>query len=232
MNRRRRKEKAQEKSGGLAYYLSLISLLILSFSNIIALSSRLSLLPEGTLLNFTFLAPSLVAGFLLVRLLVPERILTLMHELRHAVLSGLAGNKWKVMNINRASGSFEYSYTRGTAHMNALISLAPYFLPLLTIPAVLAAWALFRHSHQNMVMIISFVFGGDLYMSVRDISPHQSDFSELRGGFGLGLLYVIAANIFLVTTLAAWALWGQAGLLLLMNTFWDMVGVGISAIRR
>ncbi|RIL07653.1 MAG: hypothetical protein DCC75_09850, partial [Proteobacteria bacterium] len=44
-----------------------------------------------------------------------------------------------------------------------------------------------------------------------DISPHQTDFINIRGGFKVGLWYVAAFNLTFVSFVVAWAMLGWLG---------------------
>ena len=51
----------------------------------------------------------------------------------------------------------------------------------------------------------------DCIMNARDISPHQTDFTEVRGGYPLGLVYVIAMNLTIFSYYASFVSQGIQG---------------------
>ena len=180
----------EEKIGGIALYLSLISLLILSLSNIFALITLVPSFDFNTLTNLIIALPAIAVGFILALFFIPEKTFVFMHETKHAVISGLAGNRWKKMHIENDSGHFEYAYSKQTAHFNAMIALAPYFVPLITIPLLAMSVVAFYQYHRLIVLIGSLAYGVDLFSNIRDIDPRQTDFSVIRGGFFVGLSYI------------------------------------------
>src|SRR5262249_1971789 len=149
----------------------------------------------------------------------------------------LAGNRAKNMRVASESGDFTYEYTKRTAHLNAFIALAPYWFPLFTIvvtlPAILSVIKihLWFADHGLAVAIVGAAFGADLALNVRDISPLQSDFSVLRGGFRAGVLYVFFVNLTLFSILAAWVAQGPAGLIMLGKGWWQLM-LGIVKLLR
>jgi hypothetical protein len=213
----------QEKIGGIALYLSLIALLILSVSNLSAIITLIPTFNLSTLVNLITSLATIVFGFLLAIYSIPEKTFVFMHETKHAVISGLAGNRWKKMHIENDSGHFEYAYSKRTAHFNAMIALAPYFVPLLTVPALAMSAVAFYQYHRVMLVITCFAYGIDLFSNIRDIDPRQTDFSVIRGGFSVGLSYVALANILIFTLLITWCLFDLAGLKHLAVSFWHFV---------
>jgi hypothetical protein len=213
----------QEKIGGIALYLSLISLLILSLSNLSALATLIPSFNLETLINLIITLPAIACGFILALLFIPEKTFVFMHETKHAVVSGLAGNRWKKMHIENDSGHFEYAYSKKTAHFNAMIALAPYFVPLLTVPIIAMCVVALYDYHRIIITIISFAYGVDLFSNIRDIDPRQTDFSVIRGGFSVGLSYVVLANIFIFSMLLAWCCFDLSGLKHLALAFWQLV---------
>jgi uncharacterized membrane-anchored protein len=128
-----------------------------------------------------------------------------LHELKHSVLSNFAGNRAKGMKVLRDSGHFEYEFTKDTGKFNPFIALAPYFLPICTLPALLIAVSMFPKDSAYQLAIVGFCAGIDLLLCIRDISPHQTDFSAIRGGYPVGLAYVIAINLLFWCVLTIWA---------------------------
>ena len=134
---------------------------------------------------------------LLIGVVVSGRIDVFIHELKHSIVSNLAGNKAKGMKIDQETGHFEYTYTKATSHLNAFISLAPYTFPLFLIGSLPLAVLLYSKDPLVARYLMSFALGIDLLQSAEDVGPYQTDFSQLRGGFFIGLIYVICFNFVL-----------------------------------
>jgi hypothetical protein len=231
LSKRRKKAESSSKVGGLAFYLSLIALLLLSISNLLSFINQLGAATSEQLMNICILLLAIGLGFCISLFIIPSPTHVFMHETKHALLSGLVGNRWKEMNVDSRSGHFEYSYTQKTAHFNAIIALAPYFLPLLTIPAALIAYTTLHTGYYLAVTILGIGLGIDLYSNTKDISPYQSDFSSIRGGFKAGLLYVIFANICIFSTAIIAGIFGFSGVHILLNQLWMVVEWVVSLIR-
>jgi hypothetical protein len=129
------------------------------------------------------------------------------------------GNKAKKLHVEANSGHFEYAYSKETSHYNAFISLAPYIVPLFTFIAGLLALAFGRTDHIIAVAIIGAGYGIDLVLNLRDISPIQTDITEIRGGYKVGLLYISAWNFLLLGVVLAWVFHGIDGFAMLLHEF-------------
>lgn len=144
-------------------------------------------------------------GVILAAIFIQGRFSVFLHELKHSVLSNLVGNRAKGMKVLRDSGHFEYEFTQETGRFNPFIALAPYFLPLCTAPALLVALTVFQDERAYQLALVGLCAGMDLLLCLRDISPHQTDFSAIRGGYYIGLSYVIAINLIFWCVITIWA---------------------------
>lgn len=210
------KEPKQEVVGGFAFFLSLAVILP---SGIIILALALRTLSGESLGYLASFICAAMIGSLSAHALIKGPISVLIHEFKHSLLSNIVGNKRKGMKIESNSGYFEYAYSKQTEHYNAFISVAPYILPVFTFVAGLLAFALFRHERVFAVLVVGIGYGMDLLLNIRDVSPIQTDLTLLRGGYRLGVLYVLAWNILIFALLFAWVLQGIAGLTDILETF-------------
>jgi hypothetical protein len=201
--------------GGFAFFLSLLLLLptgLLFF----VLAVRQIRDAEGSI-AFAFLG-SCLFGALLAHSMIRGHVSVLIHEFKHALISNLVGNKNKKMRVDQNSGHLVYSYTKKTAHFNAFISLAPYIVPVTTFLAVLLSIAVAPGDTLMAVIIVGLGYGADLLLNARDISPIQTDISLIRGGYSVGLLYILAWNLVTASLVLAWAFQGAAGIVELFAT--------------
>jgi hypothetical protein len=200
----------ETRVGGFAFFLSLAALLVLVPVVFLIL---LALLDESSIVSGAALAIGVAIGMLGCSLFVRGHWATFIHELKHAIVSNLCGNRSRGMTIGRDSGKFEYSYTKDTAHLNALIGLAPYCFPAFTLATlVVAIPLLYSYPHLYTVAAVGLGFGADISLAARDLGPHQSDLTTIRGGYPIGLLYVVLMNLLLLEILIIWATNGLAGL--------------------
>lgn len=214
----RTKAKKNQTTGGLAFFLSFTCLAILLCVN----------LPAVTLLwdsyaynNFLYATAGLSLGVWFAHIFIKGRLNVFLHEFKHALLSGLVGNKAKTLEVAKETGRFTYKYTESNAKYNALIALAPYFFPLCTSLALLFALVFFRSSHEQSCLVVAIGLGADLCMNFRDAQPHQSDISNITGGYAVGYIFIILMNANICLFLAAWILQGHYGLRILAATMWE-----------
>lgn len=200
------------KVGGLAFFFSLIVVIPLAIYGTLFLFVHTD---RAALANFGRFALGAVAGATLAKLTIRGHTSVFIHELKHSIIANLVGNKATEWRIRKHAGHFQYEFTEKTRGYNAFISLAPYWLPLftlLTLGVGLAGW----HSDWTTVaFIVGIGWGADALLNLRDIAPYQTDFSDLRGGFPIGITYVTALNSFLTALLLTFIGWGTHGLKLL-----------------
>ncbi|MCO6432343.1 MAG: hypothetical protein J5J00_15925 [Deltaproteobacteria bacterium] len=208
------------KVGGVAFFLSLLAIIMLA-------GLSLSVLPKVLMSraktdSFLWSAAGLALGVLISRA-IRGKPAVLIHELKHSILSNFIGNKWKEIKVRSRSGHFEYGYYKSTAKYNAFISLAPYWLPLFSLVAVPVAYAALYPHHHFMLILASAAYGCDLALSYRDISPHQSDLSDIRGGYPVAMVYIAAINLLLIAIFIAWVPEGFGSLKEFGIQFWNLV---------
>ena len=213
--------KKESKAGDLIFFAILIVTVSLAISSIQAIPI---IFAEPNFTRLLTFYSGVIIGGALCRLLIRNHLSVFFHELKHAVVSILAGNSPKGIRIGKSSGHFEYSYTEDTKSYNAFIYLAPYTLPLFTVLFFLAAvYPLWRERSLMLLGVVGLGYGVDVVSGIRDIHPGQTDFSSLRGGFGIGLIYVTALHVLIFFSLSAWA----AGGLPILEAFCHQIFAGL-----
>ena len=195
--------------GGFAFFLSLFFLLPTA---VLFLGIALRQVQHGELsAAITFLA-SLCTGLAIAHYGIRGHFSVLIHEWKHEVVSSLVGNRNKRMEVSQHTGSLQYEYTKKTAHYNAFISLAPYILPVFTFIGTLTSLAVGPAYQTAPLVLVGICYGIDLLMNTRDISPVQTDISLIRGGYGVGLLYILSWNMLTAGVVVAWVFNGISGI--------------------
>lgn len=202
--------------GGFSFFFSLLALLP---TGILTIILALYTWHPDSLSSTLYFIGSVLLGTLLGSLCIRGHLSVLLHEFKHALISNLVGNKAKKLHVEANSGHFEYAYSKQTSHYNAFISLAPYIVPLFTFLAGLLALAFGRADHLIAVTIVGAGYGIDLLLNLRDISPIQTDITEIRGGYKVGILYISAWNLLLLGVLLAWVFHGLDGFAMLLHEF-------------
>lgn len=203
------KDTSNQIIGGFAFFLSLFFLLP---TGVIFFGVALSQLRYAEVSSVVLFLASLIVGIGLAHYLVKGHLSVLVHEWKHEVVSSLVGNKNKRMEVGERTGSLQYEYTKQTAHYNAFIALAPYILPICTFIAILLTVALGSANPHVPLVLIGIGYGSDLLINARDISPIQSDIHLIRGGYYVGLLYILSWNMLTTALAFAWAFNGFSGL--------------------
>ena len=179
----------------LIFLAALSTLFIIKAFLFAALSYQVSLLGHAL---FVFVG-------ILIGVVVSGKADVFIHELKHSIVSNLAGNKAKGMKVDKETGHFEYTFTKQTSHLNAFISLAPYTFPIFSLAFLPLAILMFSKDPVIARYMMSCALGIDLLQSAEDVGPYQTDFSELRGGFFVGIIYVVCFN-FILTCLVTIAI--------------------------
>lgn len=215
--------------GGLSFFLALLAFTVLALSNLAALPQVLRL---GTSQDWRMLLAGGALGLAIKIFLIRGRIAVFIHEYKHFVVASVVGNKIKALALNDDnSGHVQYSYTKANAHYNAMIALAPYWLPLFTAPAALTMLFPFGASPLGLVLIAT-CYTVDTLTGLEDIHPRQSDINLIRGGFVVGLSYLIACHVTVGTFVLAWILGKGDGLKLLFFTLWQAVEAVVLDFNR
>lgn len=209
------KDTSDDVVGGFAFFLSLA---LLFPTGLLLLSLAIRQIRQAEVGNVIIFLAALVVGAAFAYRFMQGHLSVLIHEWKHELISSLVGNKNKRMEVGRDTGSLQYEYTRKTAHFNAFISLAPYIVPIFTFIGVLITAAVGSRHPSVALMIIGITYGADALMNTRDISPVQTDISLIRGGYSIGLLYIISWNMLTTAIVLAWAFQGFNGVAELFTT--------------
>lgn len=217
MSESENEEKKQKASiGGVFFLVGIPCLAIVGLSSLKTLPK---LWDSYALAASARFAAGLILGIFLARIVVKGKLRVLIHEFKHSLVSGLVGNRAKSLHVNSETGHFEYEYSSETEKYNAIIALAPYWIPLFSI--IFVAIGLFKltPSHLIWVFIVGIGYGIDLVCNFEEVSPHQTDLNTITGGFWVGLTYVLLINLTVFALLLAWVFQDLQGLKLV---FYDL----------
>ena len=146
---------------------------------------------------------SFIAGGIVVWLFIPvySFAAVLRHELAHALVAVLTFNRPVGLQVSPdGSGLAQY---RGSG--NWFISLAPYFLPLATLPVLLIGSFGVVQSYCYQ-LLLGVVAAFDLVIGFRQIGQHQTDFAPTGYGFGCFLCAAIGVLIWTPVFIFGWTL--------------------------
>ncbi len=221
-------KKKRLKLGGLAFFFSYLALMPLALTGLLTVVAVAST-TDSPLLLIT--GAGFILGCWFGYTLLRGETSVLIHEYKHAIFAVFVGNKWKKLKREGMTGSFHYSYTKDTAEYNAFISLAPYFLPVLTFIGLLLYPMLRQANEVSAALFLAAVHGAELYLQLKDATPIQTDLTDIRGGYWVSLLYILAMNICITSLLLLWILGGWDGFELFGKELYHL-GLLVVAIVR
>lgn len=175
------------------------------------------------------------AGFFLARLLLPRLpwLGTLQHELSHALAALFSGHRVTDIRVtSHEGGHIQHVGTNNGAAVDGFITLAPYFVPWLTIPSVLVrpflpavwfpwfdvwigltigfhviqTWTEIRHNWTSSVFVST--------------SGHLSNTDIGRVGFVYAAIYIAVGSALLWGVLLAIAASDYRGMVNWAGAFW------------
>jgi hypothetical protein len=208
------------KEGGIAFYFTLLCLIIINAVQLFGLSG---ILTHTQFSQWGEFVTALLCGGMAAACFINGGFSTFLHEVRHSTVSGLVGNSWGKMHVDGNSGYFQFKYDQRNKHFNALIALAPYYLPVFTVlGAVFMALYFYRYKVW-LSMILGFGYGIDLVLNLRDISPIQSDLTRIRGGYSVAVAFIVLAQLALASLVSYWVIAQMAGIRYLGAVYWEII---------
>ncbi len=150
-----------------------------------------------------------------------QKFRTIIHEVKHAVVVMLTGNKLNKIVAGHGEGYVEYQMYKSQVHFAPLIALAPYFFPLLSLPGFVCI-ALYDTSYPVQgAMVLGFLLASDICFGIGEIHPHQTDFKTIVGGAFFGKIYLVGFYILWPCLMTLWVKSGvdgtQKGVLFVLN---------------
>jgi Peptidase M50B-like len=176
---------------------------------------------------------SFLTGFIFMFLVLVttkmRKFRTVIHEMKHAILVILTGNKLNKIVANKDDGFVEYQMYEDRLHFAPIISLAPYFFPFFSLPVLISAALVEGQSLVLACLFLGMSLSADICLGIGEIHPSQSDFKSIFGGFWLSKFYLVGFYLFWPTIVYLWVRVGNSGLLL---AFEFMVDFFIKVINQ
>ena len=157
--------------------------------------------PSGVWLTFTAGGVGAVIVLCSFDLL---RTRTLLHELKHALVIILTGNVVKGIYVSKSGGSVNYEMAQENFHAAPIISLAPYFFPLLSLPTLIVCCIFGAGDPQGFAFALGATLAIDLQTAFSEMRPEQTDFRKVLGGFFASALYLAGFHFMWVTVCLLW----------------------------
>lgn len=204
-------EKDPKAIFSLGFILATIGNIFLCFPIVILLlaSPLREVLGKECLIAYS---ASLFSAVVIVTSTKMEKFRTIIHEIKHAVVVKLTGNKLKKIVAESGEGYVEYQMYKDQVHFAPLIALAPYFFPLLSLPGFICV-ALYDTSYPVQgALALGFLLGADICFGIGEIHPHQTDFKQVVGGAFFSKLYLVGFYILWPSLITLWVKSGITGI--------------------
>ena len=157
---------------------------------------------------------SFLAGILIASTLLSERIRTLLHELKHAAVVVLSGNKVKEISVGSGEGHVHYEAYEDKSHLEPFVAMAPYFFPLLSLPILIGSFFIDAFYPTAALYCLGIFYGIDLATGYLEITSYQSDLKRIYGGFIATRAFLVSVNFLYLSLVLFWALSGRPGIFL------------------
>ena len=181
------------RHGGMAFYMAY---LLCMFGSCLSLSCITAFWAEEFLTTLQSVVTGVLFGVIAGAILIRGYVKALVHEVKHLLVAVLVGNKIEGFRLGDGEGHVTYAYTSDKRKFNAVIAIAPYVLPFFSLPVFVCLQFASGLEPKHSILILCLAFGFDLYANFRDVSPIQTDFTGLKGGFLVGATFTVFANLF------------------------------------
>lgn len=198
------------KVGNWGFLFAVPSVFILATLALIILLVLFKQHPFDRHLWVSFCAAFFVALILVTRSSI-QRLRTLVHELKHALLVVVTGNSVDSIEVGSGTGRVRYRMRSDKAHFGPIITLAPYFFPLLSLPVFLCALYFEGPYRLSFVIGLGVTLAFDYATNVYELHPNQTDLKAIYGGFLVAGSFLAGANLLWGLVCLIWVTAGRAG---------------------
>jgi hypothetical protein len=215
MSRRANRNKKDEQDFGsvwsLGFFLATIANIMLCpvVILLILVSPQRTFLYDEAIMAYGF---GLISATLIVGSSKIHKLRTIIHEIKHAVMVLLTGNKLKSIVANKHDGYVEYKMYTNRLHFAPLIKLAPYFFPLFSLPMFGVAILFDSYYLVLCSLLLGAALAADTAFGVEEIHPFQTDFKKLLGGFFLSKIYIVGFYLLWFSCVTLWVRSGPDGI--------------------
>jgi hypothetical protein len=206
----RTKPKIRSRIGGLMF---LITIVCVFFIAIVTTLSNLLIFSES-LFNSQRLVGSFL-GFVFGLILIPGpnllKFRTFIHELKHAIVVVLTGNKLKDFKVESGTGHVTFDLYENKISFAPAITLAPYYFPLFSCP--LLCLAIFIGDSRPMLLpvMLGFALAIDIITGIEEVHPNQSDLQRIIGGFFIAVSFIVGVLFAWINICLLWILSEKSG---------------------
>ncbi len=198
------------KSGSFAFFLAIPCTFGLGSAAVTAF------LPDLLKQNFNHERLILAAYAFIVAIVIfsSRRLTTLrtfLHELKHAIVVLLSGNRVRDLKVHSRQGHVSYLMYSDRTRFAPFIMLAPYFFPLLSFPVLGFALVSDNDPQHLVACVLAGLLAADLTCAYKDYHPAQSDLQRISGGWIPVLVFILSVNFMWSSFCVLWLLLGRSG---------------------
>lgn len=208
-----------KKTFSLAFLLGIPCCLLLSLLNFINLGMLIKAGKGHDDIWMFFGLGALLAFCLTISLKLP-RLRVFIHEIKHAAIIILTGNKLTGFKVDKHTGHVSYSLHKDKLKFTPLISVAPYFLPLFSMPCLLLCLIFESNFRMLFAGLLGFSLFLDILLGFQEIHPHQTDITKMFGGILTVGLFIVTAQLMWSSLCLIWVSGGMDGYMSSAETTW------------
>ncbi|MCC6932821.1 MAG: hypothetical protein IT292_06165 [Deltaproteobacteria bacterium] len=220
----KKKEKPDEKSksGGIAFLISIILLYIIGCVSIIAVILILSVMGALEYTWFRFFV-GFATGLVIFSFSGLDGFRTFLHEAKHAVMVIISGNSLKEFHASEHSGHVTYELQEDNLQSAPWITLAPYCLPLFSLPLFIICLFVSDKNHPLFTILLAAALGIDFTTGLHEIHISQTDLKRIYGGIMISASFIGAMFFSWFSFCLLWIIAGNHGVLIFFQLFMEMI---------
>ncbi len=212
MKSARQKSNVAKKIGSLAFYLAIPCGVFLSTVGIITLLTLVQKDGLSKEIVVVFLI-SFLSGLIFFASAKLAWFRTFVHELKHAAVVRLSGNKVTDFYFEEESGHVSYQMYADRTHFGPFICLAPYFFPLFSLPVFFICLIFNKHYQFFLIFLLGFTLAIDLVTGYQEFHPRQTDLQRIFGGLFIAFVFIGIFHCAWFLTCLLWIVGGREAFL-------------------
>lgn len=215
------RSQAYQRIGSFAFFIAIPAFFLLTFLIILALIGTFISGEHDSERAALFLI-GLIGSIFIVSSTRWPKLFILLHELKHAFVVIVTGNKLEAIKVSEDSGYVSYATYEDSKHLVPFIVLAPYCFPLFSFPLLTLATFIDLGGNLMTGFIVGCALGIDLATGYRELHPFQTDFRKIFGGFVLAASFIAGITMCWSLFCLLWSLKGSETFIYLGYLVFDL----------
>jgi hypothetical protein len=161
--------------------------------------------------TLTCFGTGVLGGLIIIGTSQMHKARTFIHELKHAFVVMLTGNRVRDFHFDTHTGHVSFTMCSTKLHFAPLITLAPYFFPMFSLPLLIVCILCDQFYLYPLSFALGFALASDISLGFTELHPHQSDLHRVPGGFIFALLYLSGFHLMWTSFVLVWVFAGRNG---------------------